>query len=158
MYDLNNKYMRGQYLVITVLHWQRMSESNILFIDNIGVTNDHRYFPLVVNTFRSFPHSWLISGFVARLTRVPLVEQELLELLEHLSFSGVRVTQFFVLCAVYCISLFVLLSFFFWPLCCLSFDLRILITPLVFSNSSWFFVKMDMWVCHKMFTLIYLPI
>jgi hypothetical protein len=28
------------------------------------------------------------------------------------------------------------LSFFFWPLCCLSFfDLRILITPLVSSNS-----------------------
>jgi hypothetical protein len=27
-------------------------------------------------------------------------------------------------------------SFFFWPLCCLSFDLRILITPLVSSNSS----------------------
>ena len=28
------------------------------------------------------------------------------------------------------------LSFFFWPLCCLSFDLRILIIPLVSSNSS----------------------
>ena len=34
-------------------------------------------------------------------------------------------------------SLFVLLSFFFWPLCCLFFfDLRILITPLVSWNSS----------------------
>jgi hypothetical protein len=33
--------------------------------------------------------------------------------------------------------LFVLLFFFFWPLCCLSFfDLRIQITPLVSSNSS----------------------
>jgi hypothetical protein len=28
------------------------------------------------------------------------------------------------------------LFFFFWPLCCLFFDLRILITPLVSSNSS----------------------
>jgi hypothetical protein len=36
-----------------------------------------------------------------------------------------------------CRSLFVLLSFFFWPLCCLSFDLWILITPLVSSNSSY---------------------
>jgi hypothetical protein len=46
---------------------------------NICVTNDHGYVPLVVNTSRSFPHSWLISGFVTRLTRwVPLVEQELL--------------------------------------------------------------------------------
>jgi hypothetical protein len=33
--------------------------------------------------------------------------------------------------------LFVLLYFFFWPLCYLFFDLRILITPLVSSNSSW---------------------
>jgi hypothetical protein len=47
--------------------------------------------------FRSFSHSRLITGFVTRLTRrVPLVEQELPTLLEHLSsppvFSGVRVT------------------------------------------------------------------
>ena len=59
----------------------------ITFISyNICVTNDHGYFPLVVNTSRSFPHSWLITGFVTKLTlRVPLVEQELLTLPEHLS-------------------------------------------------------------------------
>ena len=49
-------------------------------------------------------------------------------------FSGVRVTRSLVLCV--CRSLFVLLSFFFWPLCCLFFDIRILITPLVSSNCS----------------------
>jgi hypothetical protein len=50
---------------------------------NIVVTNDHGYVPLVVNTSRSFPHSWLITGFVTRLTRrVTLMEQELLTLLE----------------------------------------------------------------------------
>ena len=38
---------------------------------------------------------------------------------------------------MFCRSLFVLLYFFLWPLCCLFFfDLRILITPLVSSNSS----------------------
>ena len=37
---------------------------------------------------------------------------------------------------MFCRPLFVLLSFFFLPSCCLSFDLRILITPLVSSNSS----------------------
>ena len=39
-------------------------------------------------------------------------------------------------------SLFVLLSFFFWPLCCLSFffDLRILITSLVSSKSSYIYL------------------
>jgi len=52
----------------------------------ICVTNDNRYFPLVVNTSRSFPHAWLITGFVNSLTRrVPLVEQELLTLPEHMS-------------------------------------------------------------------------
>ena len=65
---------------------------------NICVTNDHGYVPLVVNTSRSSPHSWLITGFVTWLTRrVPLVEQELLTHPEHLSsppvFSGVRFTR-----------------------------------------------------------------
>jgi hypothetical protein len=74
--------------------------------------------------------------------RVPLLEQELLTLPEHLIsppvFSGVPDTRSLVLCVMFCRSLFVLLSFFFWPLCCLSFiDLRILITPYVSSNSSY---------------------
>jgi hypothetical protein len=52
--------------------------------------------------FQSFPRSWLIIGFVTRLTRrVPLVEMELLTLPKHLSslpvFSGVRVTRSLVL-------------------------------------------------------------
>jgi len=37
---------------------------------------------------------------------------------------------------MFCRSLFVLLYFFFWLMCCLFFDIRILITPLVSSNSS----------------------
>jgi hypothetical protein len=121
--------------------------------------NDHGYVPLVVNTSRSFPHSRLITGFVTRLTRrVPLVEQELLTLPEHLSsppvFTRVRVTRSLALCIMFCRSLFVLflltivlsvlLSFghcvvcssVFWSLCCLFFDIRILITPFVSSNSS----------------------
>ena len=69
---------------------------------NIYVTNDHGYVPLVLSTSLFFPHSRLITGFVTRLTRrVPLVEQELLTLPEHLSspqvFSGVRVTRSLVI-------------------------------------------------------------
>jgi len=69
---------------------------------NICVTNDHGYVPLVVNTSRSFPHSRLNTGFVNRLTRrVPLVEQELPTLPEHLSsppvFRGIRVNRSLVL-------------------------------------------------------------
>ena len=108
---------------------------------NICVTNDHRYVPLV-NISQSFPHSWLITGFVTRLTRrVPLVEQELLTLPGHASsppvFSGVRVARSLVFCVMFCRLLFVILSFFIWPLCCLFFfDLRILITPLASWNFS----------------------
>jgi hypothetical protein len=70
------------------------------------------------------------------------VEQELLTLPEHLSspsvFSVVRAAQSLVFCVMFCRSSFAFLSFFIWPLCCLSFfDLRLLITPLVSSNSSY---------------------
>ena len=75
--------------------------STILYLDK---TTDDKL-PTYVNPLTyvrislSFPHSWLITGFVTRLTQqVPLVEQELLTLLEHLSsppvFSGVRVSFF----------------------------------------------------------------
>ena len=97
----------------------------------IFVTNDHRYVPLVVNTSRSLPNSWLITG-------VSLVEQELLTLPEPLSSPRVFVGfVFFSFMCMFGRSLFVVLCFFFWPLCCLFFfDIRILITPLVSSNSS----------------------
>jgi len=47
-------------------------------------------------------------------------------------FSSIRVTRSLLFCVVFCRSLFVI---FFWELCCLSVDLRILITPLVSSYS-----------------------
>jgi hypothetical protein len=78
--------------------------------------------------------SWLITGFVTRLTRrVSLVEQELLSLPEHLSsqpvFSRDHVTRSLVL---YVCFVNQCLSFFFWSLCCIFFfDIWILITPLV---------------------------
>jgi hypothetical protein len=61
-----------------------------------------RYVPLIVNPSRSFLRSWLIIGFVTRLTRrLSLVEHELLTLSEHLSSppvcSWVRVTRSLVL-------------------------------------------------------------
>ena len=95
------------------------------------------YVPLVVSTFWSFPYSWLIIGFVTRLPRrLPLVQQKLLTLPEHLSspavFSGVRVTRSLVLC-LFCVDR--CLSF-----CPFSFGhfvlLQILITSLASSNSS----------------------
>jgi hypothetical protein len=69
---------------------------------------------------------------------VPLVEQELLTMTEHLSspsvFSGVRVTRSLVLCVVFCRSLFVV----FLLAIVLSVLLRSTdsVYPLVSSNSS----------------------
>ena len=88
-------------------------------------------------------HSRLITRFVTRLTRqVPLVEQELLTLPEHLSsppvFSGVRVTRSLVLCVCFVDLCLWFCTFSFSFLCCLFFfDIQILITPLVSSNSSY---------------------
>ena len=50
-------------------------------------------------------------------------------------FSGSRVAQSLVLCSVLYSSMFILLSFFFWPFYCLYFfGLRFLTTPLVSPN------------------------
>ena len=78
----------------------------------------------ICSTSWSFPHSRLITGCVTRLTRpFPLVEKKLLTLPEHLSslpvFSEVCVTRSFIRC------------------CRIFFDIRILIVPLVSSNSSY---------------------
>ena len=85
----------------------------------------------------------LITGVVIKLTRqVPLVEQELLTLPEHLSPPQFSVwfqcySIFSFVCMLSRSSFVLLCFFFFWPLCCLFFfDIRILITPLVSSNSS----------------------
>ena len=57
---------------------------------------------------------------------------------------------------MYCRSLFVLLFIFlFWPLCCLSSDLRILITPLV-SSISLVRLYINCFVGGPMFYLCYL--
>jgi hypothetical protein len=77
------------------------------------VTNDHEYVLFIVITNRSFPHSWLITWWVTRVTRrVSHVKQELLTLPKHLSsspdFSEVRVSGSLVFCVVFCRWLFVL--------------------------------------------------
>ena len=68
----------------------------------IQAQREHEVLKAGIWSSLSFPHSWLTTGFVTRLTRrMPLVKQELLTLSEHLSsppvFSGVRVTRSLVL-------------------------------------------------------------
>jgi len=70
--------------------------------------------------------------------RMVHVEQELLTLSENMNspqvFSGVRVALSLVFCVMFCNSVFVLLFFFFRPLYYLSFDIRLLVTPLVLQT------------------------
>jgi hypothetical protein len=79
----------------------------------------------------------IIVGYLTR--QIPLVEQKLLILPEHLSsprvFSGVRVTRSLALCVCFVKRCLSFCLFFFWPLYCLFFDIRVLITLLVSSNS-----------------------
>jgi hypothetical protein len=76
--------------------------------------------PRICFTSWSFPRSWLITGFVTRLTwRVSLVEQELLTLPKHPSLppviSGVRVTRSLVLYVCFDDRCFSLCLFSFGP-------------------------------------------
>ena len=102
---------------------------------------DHRYVHFVVITIRSFPHSSFTTSFVfTKLTqRAPLVKQILLILPFYMSllpmFCSVSVAQSLVFCVVFCGSLLVILSLFYW-LSVLSSTL--LITTLV--SSEFFFV------------------
>ena len=103
---------------------------------------DHEYVHLVVRTSRFISHSWLITGFVTILTwRVPLFEQELFTLPGHHDLLFVLRVCFVDRC----------LSFFIYPLSCLLFDLRILVSPLVSSNfldkMSIFFLLHIPWKC-----------
>ena len=74
-----------------------------------------------------------------------LVKQELLTLPKHMSsppmLSGVCITRSLVLCVMFCRSLFVFLYFFFLPIVLSVLRLRIPITPLVSSNSSYTWVS-----------------
>jgi hypothetical protein len=85
------------------------------------------------NSYAWRNHNPVIFSFM------PHMERELLVLPEHLSsppvFSGVRVARSLIFYVMFCRSLFVLFSFFFWHLCCLLFfDYGIWLPPLVSSN------------------------
>ena len=88
---------------------------------------------------------------------MPLVKQGLPTILEYLISTHVLVV-FMILDLVFCVvffrSLFVTLSLFCWLLCCLlSFDLRIMITPLVSSFNS-LYIKRN----PDMFCFFFLPL
>jgi hypothetical protein len=58
--------------------------------------------------------------------------------------SGVRVTRSLVLCVCFVDRCLSFCPFFFWPLCCLFFNIQILITSLVSSNS--FYIMLTFYI------------
>jgi hypothetical protein len=77
------------------------------------------------------------SSYKMLNTVVDDISQALFKLYSKMSISvisGVRITRSLVLCVCLVDRC---LYFFFWSLCCLFFDIRILITSLVSSNSSY---------------------
>ena len=98
-----------------------------------------RYVLFVVITIGSFHHSWHFTRLITWVTRwVPLVEQELLVLPEHLS-SPLFLVGFVLLNLLFSVSCFAdhFLSFCTFLFCCVSFDnLRRLITPVISSHLS----------------------
>ena len=133
---------RENLLILDVwIHLIKITAQIIIFHDFKDFSIKYS-FPWLLKAFISqnknpwlFQDSMTRTNPVTRFTRqVSLLEQELFTLPEHLSsppvFSGVRVTRSLVLYVCF------VDRFFFWPLCCLLFDIRILISPLVSSNSS----------------------
>jgi len=104
--------------------------------------NQHKYHnPARQNNSENKTKDNKIPQSIALRTNTPhVVEQELTTLPEYMSshsgVSGVRVPRSLVFCVMLCRSLLALLSFFFWPLYCMSFfHLRVLIGPFVSSNA-----------------------
>ena len=95
---------------------------------------------LYLFTYTGVQHDFHVKWWSRRLTvtrRVSRVEQKLLTLPKHLCsplvLSGVRGARSLVVCVVVCKSLFVLLSLFFWPLCCLFFCLLAIVLSVLLS-------------------------
>jgi hypothetical protein len=103
--------------------------------------------------FSFFPHT---VGFPAKSADLTCYLQLSLGLLYQMTLSQLLPPGFywgscysiFSFICMLCRSLFVLLSFFLWPLCCLFFfDIRILIAPLVSSISS----STQVYICYVLY-------
>ena len=92
------------------------------------------------NRLPVFPHSCLTTRFITRVTQCapPPVKQELLTPQEHL-YSLWLIVGLVLLDSWFSVNYFVDHPLYFRPLYCLSFELRLLINPLVYVSSrlSW---------------------
>jgi len=120
-------------------HFEPFTVVTMTWLQHISVTNDHGYVPFIVVIIRFFPHLWLITGIVKRVTqRMPHAQYELLTLPEHLPSSRILVgfvlqcfVDIFGHCVV-CPSIYGI-----WlPLCYLQ----------TFRNMCFYFCREDSWI------------
>jgi hypothetical protein len=106
------------------LVWQWSQINNIIEYSNDGAMD------IQIVLLNCFPHSWLNTGALTRVTwRVPHVEKELLSLPKHMKkrvFCGVHDARSFVFREV----------FSYWTFYCLSFDLRLWFSRLISFGKS----------------------
>ena len=104
-----------------------------VFTPNIAAFSAFRFLQGTFQGVSSLSYSYKLHILII-MKRKFKVPEHLLEKRFLVGFMLLDLNSF--ICMI-CRSLFVLLSFFFWPLCSLFFfDIRILITPLVSLNSS----------------------
>ena len=101
------------HIKLRKLQQKSIKSNNVTYLSNIGHTNDCYKTATTNGAGTAYPS-------------------------EHPRFQWGSCSSILSFMCMFCRSLFVLLYFFFWPMCCLFFfDIRILITPLVSSNSSY---------------------
>jgi hypothetical protein len=130
-------------LLVVKLKWSHLK----LYVDTITckicITNDHGYVPFVVFTIRSYLHSWhgLQQDQHVRRQRVSLVERELLTTPMQLSVKlASRCSIISFLCSVFLDHCLSLCPFILAILLSVFFDLRLLVTLLVYLNVSYVYL------------------
>jgi hypothetical protein len=112
-----------------VFSWVHVTRSLVLYVCFVDRFLYFFFWPLCFLSF--FDLRLLITPLVSSNSSYPSRASEL----NH-GFCEVDGAWVLVFCVMFCRSLFFFC--FFWPLCCLFFfDIQILITPLVSSNSSY---------------------
>jgi hypothetical protein len=126
--------------MMCVLWYDLVTVICALWYDLVTVIWLHDMCPMIWPGYSYMTTWWVLSsfmtGFVTKLTRRVTSGGGTANSSGAPEFLWGLCYSIFCLMCMFCRWLFVLLYFFFWPLCCLLFfDKRILITPLVSSNS-----------------------
>jgi hypothetical protein len=137
---MSPKYISSCFSSVLCCLLQLTCKNHVLFVfSHILYCMGFLFYLFYIFTYTGVLPDFDITWWSCRLTitrRLLLMEQELFTRSKDLSSSPVLVifVLLFTFLVVFCRPLYVPLSFFFLPLYCLSFDLRLLINPLISSN------------------------